>query len=144
MNAFEKLTDLSIAFICMFLVPFLFLQNAELELEQQRAKEAANYFLECVQNKGMITEELCRNLSVGNYSAVSSLSYEIVVKRTEYLPENMGGEIRVSYSWSEILGLLNQNKNLPLAAGDSVEVRVYGCGIFGQSSRILTDLERSI
>ncbi len=141
MNSYQKAIDIVIAFICMFALPLMYFENRTGMIEQEKAYEAANAFLERAKNSGCISEDLCKNLEGLSYSSHFALSYELELTRPESFVDTGGLFHESSFSWPELSELLERYGRIPLRAGDRLKVKIYR-GDY--SKKLLISAERSV
>ena len=121
MSAFSKAADIFLAFICMFLLPFILCRTEIRNKAAENAGTDAMVFLEKTATARALDKEILGSLL--KTSAYGDSETEIEIERTEYIP---GREepVRARYSHKELIQLLDTYGTLPLKAFDRVIVRI--------------------
>ena len=126
MNAFSKAADIFLAFVCMFLLPFLLCRTEIRNRAVENAGLGASVFLEKTVTARALDTEIYDSFSkTGVYGYART---EIEIERTEYLPGKKE-PVTARYSHKELMELLATYGTLPLREYDRVIVRVFENGM---------------
>ena len=138
MDIFGRVADIVLAFICMFLLPFMVFRTELKNISSAKALNEARVFLDRIETGGAITAEQLSELCMNDGTAVAGRICEAEIVRTEYFPGV--GECTVRFSPDEVCMLLDKYGMLPLRRGDTVTVRIYGHTLFGSELTLLAVL----
>ncbi len=141
MNAFSKAADIFIAFICMFLLPFLFCRTEIRNTAVENAGLDAAVFLEKTATARALDREIYETLS--KTAAYGYARTEIEIERTEYLPGRKE-PVQARYSHKELMELLEEYGTLPLKPYDRMIVKVYENRLFRFAPETVRTFEKRI
>ena len=120
MSVYGRVYDILIAFICMFVLPFMMFRAELSNTAIDKTKEEALVFLDRVEKSGALDKDFVTELLLRESNKTKII---VEIKRQEYL-KGLSEPVTAKYSFEEVKELLDEYGSLPLRTGDEVEIKL--------------------